>query len=85
MRIIESYPDDFPCPSVLMFGFLPGKPCHVVVAKCLDYLRVVTVYLPDEDEWINCREEIMREFRAGKLLTKSLRAGEVELKMSAAI
>jgi len=112
------------------------------VAKCLDYLRIVTVYLPDEDEWINCREsakmipdtcscgkgrlkkgttdftvrvegeiivirdvpayvcdscseayfsietsrkidEIMREFHAGRLLTKPLRAGEVELKMSA--
>jgi hypothetical protein len=41
-----------------MFGFVPGKPCHVVVAKCLDYLRVVTVYLPDEDKWINCRERV---------------------------
>ncbi len=57
-EIIESYPDDFPCPSVLMFRLLPGKPCHVVVAKCLDYLRIVTVYLPDEDEWINCRERV---------------------------
>ena len=28
-------------------------------------------------------DEIMREFRAGKRLTKPLRAGEVELKMSA--
>ena len=59
-EIIESYPDDFPCPSVLMFGFLPGKQCHVVVAKCLDNLRVVTVYLPDEDKWINCRERVSK-------------------------
>jgi YgiT-type zinc finger domain-containing protein len=28
-------------------------------------------------------DEVMREFRAGKLMTKPLRAGEVELKMSA--
>jgi YgiT-type zinc finger domain-containing protein len=28
-------------------------------------------------------DEIIREFRAGKLLTKPLRAGEIELKMSA--
>lgn len=59
-EIIESYPDDFPCPSVLISGFLPGKSCHVVVAKCLDYLRVVTVYLPDEDKWINCRERVQK-------------------------
>ena len=57
-EIIEEYPDDFPCPSVLIFGFVPGRPCHIVVAKCLDYLRIVTVYIPDEDDWINCRERV---------------------------
>jgi hypothetical protein len=50
--IIEEYLDDFPCPSALLCGFLPWA-CHIVVGICKDQLRVITVYLPDEDEWID--------------------------------
>ncbi len=50
--IIEEYLDDFPCPSVLLCGFIPWA-CHVVVGICKDQLRVITVYLPNDDEWID--------------------------------
>jgi hypothetical protein len=54
-EIIEQYEDDEPCPSALILGFKSGKPHHVVVAQCLDHVRVVTVYIPDERKWINYR------------------------------
>jgi hypothetical protein len=54
--IIEDYPDDYPCPSVLIFGFVPGMACHIVVGICGNQLRIITVYLPDEEEWINHKE-----------------------------
>ncbi|NTV28250.1 MAG: DUF4258 domain-containing protein [Methanothrix sp.] len=51
--IIEEYPDLEPCPAVLIMGFVSGRPCHVVVAHCNDHLRIVTIYWPDEEKWIN--------------------------------
>lgn len=54
--IIESYPDDDPCPSLLMLDFIEGQPHHVVLGMCEDHLRVITVYNPDEDQWIDARK-----------------------------
>ncbi|MCK4937918.1 MAG: DUF4258 domain-containing protein [Methanosarcinales archaeon] len=54
-EIIEDYPDDEPCPSALLLGFVYEKPCHVVVAQCDDHMRVVTVYIPEKDKWIGFR------------------------------
>ncbi len=50
---VERYADDLPCPSSLVLGWWESRPIHVVVA---DDTRegikiVVTVYLPDLEEW----------------------------------
>ncbi|EHQ36247.1 DUF4258 domain-containing protein [Methanoplanus limicola] len=52
-EIIEEYPDDEPCPSVLMLGYIYDQPYHLVTGICEDHLRIITVYLPDELHWIN--------------------------------
>ena len=54
-EIIEDYPEDEPCPSALFLGFTRGIPCHAVVAQCEDHARVVTVYIPEKDKWIDYR------------------------------
>ncbi len=54
-EIIEKYHDDYRCPAVLMLGQTRGVPHHLVVAICKDRLVIVTVYLPNEDEWVNNR------------------------------
>ena len=54
-EIIEEYPEDEPCPSALMLGFLKNTPYHVVIAQCEDHIRIVTVYYPKEDKWVNYR------------------------------
>ena len=53
-EIIETYPDDEPCPSALILGFINQVANHVV-ALCADHLRVVTVYLPDDERWVESR------------------------------
>ncbi|MDP3563685.1 MAG: DUF4258 domain-containing protein [Methanoregula sp.] len=54
-EIIESYPDDEPCPSVLIMGFIAAVVYHTVVAICTDHIRVITVYIPEENKWIEYR------------------------------
>ena len=54
-EIIEDYPDDVPCPSVLIVGFINSVAYHTVVAVCTDHIRVITVYIPAEDKWIEYR------------------------------
>ena len=54
-EIIEEYIDDEPCPSALMLGFLENSPYHVVIAECEDHVRIITVYIPEEDKWIRYR------------------------------
>jgi hypothetical protein len=54
-EIIEEYLDDYRCPAVLMLGHIKGIPHHIVVAICKDRLIIVTVYQPNEDDWINSR------------------------------
>lgn len=54
-RIIESYPDDEPYPSCLVYGITSqNRPLHIVCAygKDDDIVVVVTVYQPDPDKWI---------------------------------
>jgi len=53
--IIEEYTDDEPCPSALFLGYVGGTPYHVVLAQCKDHARVVTVYCPEKDKWIDYR------------------------------
>lgn len=47
-QLIESYPDDYPIPSVLLAAFLP-EPLHVVVAfdELSRQCHVITAYRPD--------------------------------------
>ena len=54
-EIIEEYHDEYRCQAVLMLGRVRGIPHHIVVAICKDQLIIVTVYLPNEDEWIDNR------------------------------
>ena len=54
-EIIETYPDDEPCPSALILGFINHTVYHVVVAFCTDHLRVVTIYIPEEGKWTEYR------------------------------
>jgi len=54
-EIIEEYPDDEPCPSALIMGFIDAVAYHTVIALCRDHIRVITVYIPEEDKWIEYR------------------------------
>jgi len=54
--IIESYPDDDPYPSCLIYGkTTEGRPLHIVCAygKDEDIVVIITVYQPDPGKWIN--------------------------------
>ena len=55
-EIIENYTDSKPCPSALIMGTVAGCYCHAVVALCRNHLRIITVYWPGEDEWIDARK-----------------------------
>jgi hypothetical protein len=56
--IIEEYPDDKYGPSCLILGFTnSGRPIHV---QCTygsrEILKIITLYEPDEDLWIDFRK-----------------------------
>ena len=51
-EIIEDYPEDARGHSCLMLGFGEGsRAIHVVCSPKDEYLAIITVYLPDRDEW----------------------------------
>ena len=51
-EVIEDYPEDARGHSCLLLGFAEGKRAvHVVCAPNVDYLAVITAYLPYADEW----------------------------------
>ena len=54
-EVIEDYPDDKYAPSCLLLGFTgSGRPLHIQVALAdTPMLRVVTIYEPNPDEWID--------------------------------
>lgn len=59
--IIESYPDDKPYPSVLIFGRTgQGRPIHIVCAlpEHVNILIIVTVYIPDPEKWVNFERRV---------------------------
>ena len=50
--VIEDYPEDSRGYSCLMFGLGGGdRPIHVVCSPKIDFLAIITAYLPDEDKW----------------------------------
>ena len=52
-EIIESYPEDKYLPSFLVRGEWEGSVFHAQIATDVegDNVRVVTIYVPDPDEW----------------------------------
>ena len=47
-EIIEDYPDDFPHPSCLVFGYtVNNKVIHVVVGSDSEYIYIITAYFPN--------------------------------------
>ncbi len=52
---IETYYDDYPCPSLLVLGFIREIPIHIVVAKCHITSVIITLYFPDPQNWIDLR------------------------------
>ena len=55
-KIIESYEDDEPYPSCLIYGKTPpGRPLHIVCAysKEESLAIIVTAYQPGPDKWIH--------------------------------
>ena len=55
-EIIEEYPDDKPCPSVLLLGKVKKKPIHIVIGICEDHIRIITEYIPSKEKWINYKK-----------------------------
>lgn len=54
-EIIEDYPDDKYSPSCLLYGRTQaGRSLHVQ-CSAPPRVRVVTVYQPDPDEWVDSR------------------------------
>jgi hypothetical protein len=57
-EVIESYPDDTPYPSVLIFGRTSAqRPLHAVCAYRQedDWAVIITVYQPDPNRWHDYR------------------------------
>ena len=56
-EIIEDYPDDKYGPSCLLLGFAQnGRPLHLQVSHpSRPLLKIITLYEPDRDRWIDFR------------------------------
>lgn len=53
-EIIEDYPDDFPHPSCLIFGYtVNNKVIHVVAGTDGEYIYIITAYFPNTDKFEN--------------------------------
>jgi len=42
-------------PSALILGPVESQACHVVAALCRDRVKIITVYWPDEEAWLDSR------------------------------
>jgi len=49
--VIESYPDDYPYPSMLKMYSTKNGPLHVVFAITDEEYVVITAYRPDPEKW----------------------------------
>lgn len=53
-EIIEQYPDDFPFPSCLIFGYsIDEKVLHVVASDEGTASRIITAYYPNIEKFEN--------------------------------
>jgi hypothetical protein len=50
-EVIEEYPNDPRGQSCLVLHFPNGRCVHIVCAPKLEYLAIITAYLPDKDQW----------------------------------
>lgn len=57
-EVIEDYPTDKYSPSGLLLGFTAaGRPLHFQVSYADgDLTKIITLYEPDEGDWIDCRK-----------------------------
>lgn len=57
-EVIEDYPDDKYGPSCLIYGLTKDdRPIHIQFSYPERIkIKIITVYKPDPDEWINFRE-----------------------------
>ncbi len=55
--IIEDYPDDKYSPSCLLLGLtISGRVLHLQVSRTdADLLKIITIYEPNNNEWIDYR------------------------------
>jgi hypothetical protein len=52
-EIIEDYPEDFPYPSCLVFGYtIEKRVLHVVVGTDNEFLYIITVYFPNTTKFM---------------------------------
>jgi hypothetical protein len=58
IEMIEDYPEDYYGPCCLILGFTKkGKPIHLVCSyPSRSLVKLITLYEPDENEWINFRK-----------------------------
>ena len=55
-EILEDYPDDPRGPSCLILGYSQDRPIHIVCGHTpLQWVRIITVYLPKPPKWIDDR------------------------------
>ena len=51
-EIIEDYPNDFPHPSCLVFGYtINNQVIHVVAGTDNNYVYIITAYYPNTDKF----------------------------------
>jgi len=50
-EIIEQYPEDFPFPSCLIFGYSGDRPLHVVASIDEGIMYIISAYIPSEEKW----------------------------------
>jgi hypothetical protein len=53
-ELIEDYPHDARGHSCLILGFvIDNRPIHVVCSPKLEYLAIITAYIPNIKQWTN--------------------------------
>lgn len=53
-EIVEQYPDDFPFPSCLIFGYASdNRIIHVVISDEGESGRIITAYIPNTTKFEN--------------------------------
>ncbi len=57
LEIVEDYPEDKYSPSSLLLGFTQGdRALHIQVSRIeSDTTKIITIYEPNEHEWIDYR------------------------------